>query len=216
MEKRLKALLAKLAQMEDKRGTVKDFVSREFINDNGDAVIDVNLEDDDNLFSPYSDKKVLNPEILDYIDQLADPIPAHIPLVINFIVDDERKVDQNYIRSAFRRHYWLSYKDKVREAKRNLVTALILSGIGIFMVFLYYNLKQFAPLLFVNEIVLISSWVFVWEGVNRFFLGRREKRIDMINEGQMAVATVNFESRKKNLDGTNVSDVDGIHEEESD
>jgi len=195
MAKETKNLLRKLATMEQRRGTVKEFISEEFIDEQGNAIIDVNLEQDDNLFSPYSDKKVLNPEILNYIDSLADPIPANIPLIINFIVDDDSKLDQDFIKLAFKRHYWLSYKEKVRDSRRNLVTSLILFAIGFALLVIYYLLNKISDSFFGNEIILISSWVFIWEGVNRFFLDRREKKIDRINEGQMAVAMVTFENR---------------------
>lgn len=195
MPLKTKSLLSKLATMEERRGTVREFINEEFIDEQGNAIIDVNLEEDENLFSPYSDKKVLNPEILNYIDSIADPIPANIPLVVNFIVDDESKLDQDFIKLAFRRHYWLSYKEKVRDSRRNVITSLILFAIGLSLLVIYYFLNQISEVFFGNEIVLISSWVFIWEGVNRFFLDRREKQIDRINEGQMAVAVVTFENR---------------------
>ncbi len=195
MPNKIKPLLKKLSAMEEKRGSVRDFVEHEYIDDDGNAIIDVNLEEDDNLFSPYSDKKVLNPDILHYIDTLADPLPAHLPLVVNFIVDDKTKLDQDFIKRAFKRHYWLSYKQMTFEMHRISITSLIFFSIGLSILFVYVMLDRSGIDIFVNELILIASWVFIWESVSRFFFGRRSKQIERVNEGQMAVAVVRFENR---------------------
>jgi hypothetical protein len=195
MENKIKPLLKKLAAMDVKRGSVRDFVEHEYIDDDGNAIIDVNIEEDENLFSPYSDKKVLNPEILHYIDTLADPLPAYLPLIVNFIVDDKSKLDQDFIKTAFKRHYWLSYKQMSHELRRISITSIILFLVGCAILVVYYLLDRYQIDFFANEIILIASWVFIWESVSRFFFGRREKQIDRINEGQMAVAVVRFENR---------------------
>jgi len=192
-----KALFNQLKQMEEKRGTVIDYINSEYVDESGRAVVDVDLVDDDNLFSPYSNKKMLNPEILDYIDSVVDPIPPNIPVTINFIVDESSTLDQNAIRAGFKRYYWLSYKEKKREMIRMTILSVILFLVGVGILALYYILREGLNDFFASEIVLIASWVFIWEGVNRFFLGRREKVIDMINEGQMAVAQVTFTYVKK-------------------
>lgn len=201
MPRKHKKLFEQLRKMEEKRGTVKDYINSEYIDENGHAVVDVDLVDDDNLFSPYSNKKMLNPEILTYIDSVVDPIPPDIPVIINFIVDESSTLDQAAIRSGFRRYYWLSYKAKAKTLRRMTILSIILFLVGVGIFTLYYSMKSVLGDFFASEIVLIASWVFVWEGVNRFFLGRREKKIDMINEGQMAVALVTFTYIKKNKKG---------------
>jgi len=195
MPNKIKPLLDKLAAMEEKRGSVRDFVEHEYIDDDGNAIIDVNLEEDDNLFSPYSDKKVLNPDILHYIDTLADPLPPTLPLIVNFIVDDQSKLDQDFIKQAFKRHYWLSYQQMRYELRRISITSLIFFLIGCSILVIYYLLDRNQVEFFANEIILIASWVFIWESVSRFFFGRRNKKTELINEGQMAVAVVRFENR---------------------
>src|SRR5574344_1311126 len=108
--KKLKPLFKKLAAMEKRRGSINQFLENEYIDENGAAVIDIYLANTDNLFSPYSEKKVLNQDLMHYIDSQADPLPPEIPLIINFIVDDVSKVDQDFIQIAIKRYYWLSYK----------------------------------------------------------------------------------------------------------
>ena len=197
MANKLRKLFEQLRKMEEKRGTINDFINSEYIDESGNAIVDVDLVDDDNLFSPYSNKKMLNPEILNYIDSVVDPIPAYIPVIINFIVDENSTLNQSEIRAGFKRYYWLSYKAKAKSLRRLTILSLILFLIGVGIFSLYYAVKSMVGDFFASEIVLIASWVFVWEGVNRFFLGRHEKRMDMINEGKMAVAMVTFTYVKK-------------------
>ena len=197
--KKLKPLFKKLAAMEKRRGSINQFLENEYIDENGAAVIDIYLANADNLFSPYSEKKVLNQDLMHYIDSQADPLPPEIPLIINFIVDDVSKVDQDYIQIAIKRYYWLSYKSMTKDLNRINVTSALFLLMGIGILVLYETLNRLNIDILANQVILIGSWVFIWEAVSRFFFNRRAKQIERINEGQMAVATVRFEMRKDNV-----------------
>ena len=185
--------------MEKRRGSINQFLENEYIDENGAAVIDIYLANADNLFSPYSEKKVLNQDLMHYIDSQADPLPPEIPLIINFIVDDVSKVDQDYIQIAIKRYYWLSYKSMTKDLNRINVTSALFLLMGIGILVLYETLNRLNIDILANQVILIGSWVFIWEAVSRFFFNRRAKQIERINEGQMAVATVRFEMRKDNV-----------------
>jgi len=195
MSKKLKPLLKKLAAMEKRRGTVLEFVENEYLNEEGTAIINIKLKNADNLFSTYSEKKVLNQDLMHYIDSQADPLPPYLPLVINFIVDDVSKVDREYIQKAIKRYYWLSYKSMTHELRRIMITSVLFFIMGISILVFYEILTRMDIDIFANQIILIASWVFIWESVSRFFFNRRAKQVERMNEGQMAVATVRFESR---------------------
>lgn len=194
--KKYAPLLKKLAAMDKRIGSIGDFVENEYIDENGAAVINVQLNNTDNLFSPYSDKKVLNLDLMHYIDSQADPISPEIPIIINFIVDDVNKIDEVYIKRAIKRFYWLSYKSMTQELRRITITSAILFAIGIGITVIYQTLSRLNIDLFANEIILIVSWICIWEAFNRFTFNRRAKQIERMNEGQMAVATVRFQNIK--------------------
>ncbi len=194
--KKLKPLFKKLAAMDKKRGSIEDFVENEYIDERGVAIIDVRLSSADIIFSPYSDKKVLNHHLMNYIDSQADPISPEKPLIINFIVDDVSRIDQEFIRKAIKRYYWLSYKSMTSDLRRINITSLLFLLIGIGITIIYQTLARLEIDVFANEIILIASWVFIWESVTRFTFNRRAKQLERVNEGQMAVATVRFVSKK--------------------
>jgi hypothetical protein len=197
MTRKLKPLFKKLAAMDKKRGTVAAYVENEYLDNEGTAIININLKNADNLFSPYSEKKTLNQELMRYIDSQADPLPPELPLVINFIVDDVSKVDQEFIRRAIKRYYWLSYKAMTKEWRRIMITSLVFLLIGVGILALYETLNRLDIDIFINPFILIASWVFIWEAFSSFMFNRREKQVERINEGQMAVATVRFENRPR-------------------
>ncbi len=197
MTRKLKPLFKKLAAMDKKRGTVQEFVENEYMDEEGTAIITINLKNADNLFSPYSAKKTLNQELMRYIDSQADPLPPELPLVINFVVDDVSKVDQEFIRRAIKRYYWLSYKAMTKDLRRIMINSLVFLLIGMGILALYETLNRLDIDLFINPFILIASWVFIWEAFSSFMFNRREKQIERANEGQMAVATVRFENRDR-------------------
>src|SRR5690606_27169103 len=84
----------------NKKKKVIDFINKDYIDENGNAIVDVVINDRSELFSPYSNKMLLRREIFLYLDTIADPIPNEYPLIINFIVKDLNILNQEYVREA--------------------------------------------------------------------------------------------------------------------
>src|SRR5690606_19792490 len=104
--------LQKMERKRRKKRNVKDFINKDYIDDAGNAIVDVVINDRSQLFSPYSNKMLLKNEIFTYLDTIADSIPNIYPLVINFIVKDLSTINQEYVKVALKRYYWFSYKDR--------------------------------------------------------------------------------------------------------
>jgi len=185
-----------------KQRKVRDFINKEYINDDRTAEIDVLLPDSSKLFSPYSSKKMLNREILLYIDSIADPIPNVYPLIINFLVNDPDKINQEAVKDALKRYYWLSYQDKARFIVKRTILAIIMFILGI-AAFLF---PQYIPVLFpgyqlleiFSDFAILVSWLFLWESITHFLIGRKELVLDRDNEKQMALAAIKFEQINEN------------------
>ncbi len=186
-----------LIYMTKKKDKVKDFINKDYIDDNGNAVVDVVINDPANLFSPYSAKMLLKRDIFLYLDTIADPIPNDYPLIINFVVDDLTKVDQNYVREALKRYYWFSYKEMERNLLKELLLSLLYFFIGAILLTVdaFFNAGNNPWFTIISNLVIVISWVFIWEGFTQLFIGRRAKIVDMTNERQMALATVRFISK---------------------
>lgn len=169
------------------------------VQDDGKAYINVDLTKVESPFSIYSYDQRLDQEIFDYVDSEAFYLRATIPLVLNF--DDGGKYSQTLkdkIRKAVVRHYTLDYEDKRMEFRKNRIFGALILVIGASFLALYVFLTLFLEnyLRFTDtvilEIICILSWVFIWESVNRFFFSGTEKKIEMLNAGQLALMEVTF------------------------
>jgi len=198
-----KPLIDKLKELNRKKEeTYFEYFKQTYLDEHGNAVIDVDIGASTNLFSQYSDRKVLNPEIIQYIDDLVFPIPTHIQVVLNFLINSDSDFDQDFFKRALRRHYWVIYKDKDAELKKMTITPIFLLIIGICILILSWALNVINAGFIWSDLVLVASWVFIWESISRFSIGRKEKRIDLLNAGQMVVAEVRFTKKIRKVKKT--------------
>lgn len=186
-----------------KKEHTRDFINKDYIDSDGFAVIDVIIDDRSKLFSPYSDKKLLNKNIFMYIDTIADPIPNIYPLIINFIIPDLDKVDKSYVRDALKRYYWFSYKSKEKALFHEMLFSLAFLVMG-FALLVFDSIVLIDPnssiMKVISNFMVLLSWVFLWEAIRHLLVGRREKVIDKNNDRQMAYAEVRFISKPDDVE----------------
>ncbi|WP_025724594.1 hypothetical protein [Acholeplasma granularum] len=188
----------KMEHQRRKKRNVKDFINKDYIDDNGNAVVDVVINDRSQLFSPYSNKMLLKNEIFTYLDTIADPIPNIYPLVINFIVRDLSTINQEYVKEALKRYYWFSYKAMEKKLTRDFIFIFLYFIIG-FLLIMGFNIIDFNMLGIhqtwqnvIESFVTILVWVIIWEAISQLIVGRKEKVDEMLNEKQMALAEIKF------------------------
>src|SRR5690554_195444 len=198
--------LQKMEQQRRKKRNVKDFINKDYIDEKGDAIVDVVINDRSQLFSPYSNKMLLKNEIFTYLDTIADPIPNIYPLVINFIVKDLNTINQEYVKEALKRYYWFSYKAMESKLKRDFIFIFIYFILGLLLI-IGFNLINFNALginstwqSVISSLVTIFVWVIVWEAISQLIIGRKEKKDSMLNEKQMALAEIRFYQSLKDVD----------------
>ena len=164
------------------------------MDDNGTVYVDVDLTKIESPFSIFSYNRRMDPEIFDYIDQQVFFLRAAIPVVVNF--DDGGKYSEEMkekIRKYVKRHYSLEYEDKRMEHKKSMWFAFILLVIGLIMLglhFLFSALDIWTDVL--DELTLIMAWMFTWQSMDAFFVSGHNKRVDIYNSGQLALAEVTF------------------------
>lgn len=190
--------LQKMEQQRRKKRNVKDFINKDYIDEKGDAIVDVVINDRSQLFSPYSNKMLLKNEIFTYLDTIADPIPNIYPLVINFIVTDLSMINQEYVKEALKRYYWFSYKVMESKLRRDFIFIFVYFILGLLLI-IGFNLINFEELginstwqSVIDSVITIFVWVIVWEAISQLIIGRKEKKDEMLNEKQMALAEIKF------------------------
>lgn len=196
-ERRKKFAILIDALYRDSRNATKKYVES-LIYPDGRAHISVDLTNVDELYSPYSYKEDMKPDIFEYIDEKTFYTPVEIPLVVNFDVGDVSDLRKARIKKSFIDHYRLFYEDKRRELRINKTVAWVLLAIGMTALIISTGAKLAIkaasipdiPLIF--EMLQIFSWVFVWEAISKFFFEGREMLIQCMNAGQLALAEVKF------------------------
>ena len=165
------------------------------VEDDGKAYINVDLTKVESPFSVFSYDTRIDSEIYDYIDRAAFYLRTAVPVVINF--DDGGRYSaelKDKIKRAVIRHYALEFEDRMHEHKRRnmygllaLIIGFIFLGTSILLnIFLRDDIRVFL------ELITILSWVFVWQSIDIFFFAGHERRVEIYNSAQLAVAEVIF------------------------
>lgn len=185
----------KVSKLMDRKYRYSIRYEEALVEDDGKAYINVDLTKVETPFSLYSYNRRVDPEIYAYIDSAAFYLRASVPVVINFD-DGGRYSDElkEKIKKAVIRHYALEFEDRMHEHKRRIGFGFIALFVGlIFLVttvllnfFLNDDIRVFL------ELITILSWVFVWQSVDIFFFAGHERRVDIYNSAQLAVAEVRF------------------------
>ena len=164
--------------------------------DDGKVYVDVDLTNIESPFSVFSYNRRMDPEIFDYIDQQVFYLRAAIPIVINF--DDGGKYSEEMkekIRKYVKRHYSLEYEDKRLTHRKSMLFAFVLMIVGIISLAVHFAFF-FGPdnpgSSVMDELTLITSWMFIWQSLDLFLVSGHTKREDIYNSGQLALAEVTF------------------------
>ena len=169
--------------------------------DDGKVYVDVDLTNIESPFSVFSYNRRMDPEIFDYIDAQVFFLRAAIPIVINF--DDGGKYSEamkEKIRKYVKRHYSLEYEDKRLTHRKSMWFALLLLVVGIISLALHFIVVfqsgsgkgAEATKSVLDELTLITSWMFIWQSLDLFLVSGHSKREDIYNSGQLALAEVTF------------------------
>ena len=165
--------------------------------DDGKAYVNVDLTKIESPFSVFSYNRRMDPEIFDYIDSQVFFLRAEIPVVINF--DDGGKYSEamkESIRRYVKRHYTLEYEDKRLEHRKSIMFAFLLLLSGLIILALHFlftftlsEVKSAEPF---NELTLIMTWMLVWQSMDLLLVSGHNKRVEVYNSGQLALAEVTF------------------------
>lgn len=187
--------LSKVSKLLDRKYRYSIRYENSLVEDDGKAYINVDLTKVDSPFSVYSYDTRVDSEIFAYIDSAAFYLRTAVPVVINF--DDGGRYSETLkekIKKAVIRHYALEFEDRIHEHKRRilfgwfaLIIGLVFLGTSIILnFFLDDKIRIFL------EIITILSWVFIWQSMDIFFFAGHERRVDIYNSAQLAVAEVKF------------------------
>ncbi len=181
-EPRERKQLEKIYKIIDKyadKDFLREYIKKEYINEDGTAVIHIRLYEGLNLYEgmSYGDQLELNPDIYKFIDSKAKIIPAHIPIKLVFNGRKLEKEEQEKIKYLIDEHYAIELFNQQKDIRitRKKVRRLFAIGVGIFILCFY--LSGFGKYNFLTDILRIVGTFSLWELTNMALL--RKKDIDM-------------------------------------
>lgn len=161
--------------------------------EDGNAVVDVNLGEDVPLYDPLSLKgqKDLNADIYGYIESQTNVIPAAVPLRIRFH-GDIPKEEQEEIGKMMQRHYMMKSFDIAWDLVANLRKMLLLAlfGAAVLAVYLYLAITSDNALM--TEILSIVGSFSLWEAADALLLERPRLKREHRNNEQSLNQRVEF------------------------
>ena len=186
---------AKVSKLLDRKYRYSIRYENSLVEDDGKAYINVDLTKVDSPFSVYSYDTRVDSEIYAYIDSAAFYLRTAVPVVINF--DDGGRYSETLkekIRKAVIRHYALEFEDRIHEHKRRIMFGLVALIFGLLFLGTSIVLNFFLEdkIRIFLELITILSWVFIWQSIDIFFFAGHERRVDIYNSAQLAVAEVKF------------------------
>jgi len=143
----------------------------------GNAVIWVGLKSKEDFYDKYCDKsyKLLNAEMLEYIEKASKSIPANESLALSFSTEfSTTSKEKESMKNAIKRQYAEELVLAKKKLNRNLLFSLILTILGIGVLALGVVLVNLKLSSIIYDIVIIAAWVFIWDAFEMFFFSRPE------------------------------------------
>ena len=186
--------LEKTVETYGNREYLRQYIDKEFIDSEGDAVIEINLYEGFSIFDKLSrnDQAELNEEIYEYIDKKVKIIPSHIPIRIVFYGRDIEKEEQERIKQLIKEHYSIELfnQQKDRRILRKKTNRLI--SIGLIMYLIGFYLESIEGYKVLTDIVSIVGTFSLWEVANTLILERRDIRVGTMHKAKMLLLNIEF------------------------
>lgn len=157
------------------------------------AVIPIHVASIDDLFCSYSKNKVeLKPELVSYIEDVTYYIPYEYSIELELggavFTDDEKAM----ITASIKDYFGMLAYDKKVELKYNTKKAITLFTTGIIVLCISFLMTGDYGIQFLKEVLSIIGTFAIWKFVDTVWFDRSSKRIDVLNAGQVATATIDF------------------------
>ena len=175
----------------------KDYVEKNYIRDDGKAVIPIQLDKIDSLYMKHDFKKlVLADEVCNYIEEVASIIPFRYDIVLEIHSEELGIEEQGRIRKIFKNNYGMEIDDLDYENRISKYISLALFIIGILIFILAYALENVIPNI-IKEILFIAGWVVLWDMLESVLFTDNKRKIERLNKLQLYDAKVEFVFDKK-------------------
>ena len=160
----------------EKVKTVREKIAKDVFDEDskGRSVIKVNVADDDSILAKYNDdgREIISEDMAEFVNNLVKSVPHNKDIVLDVKCHNYTKEKEKRYKNAIVNYYMNEFADKDAKIKNNSVISLLLFIIGVVGFIGLYLLRLVDAYWLLQDIVEVTSWVFLWETVDVFFLNR--------------------------------------------
>ena len=174
----------------------------------GDAIINVKVTDKHQVFSNYnyeSDEK-LNNDLGEFIYDKARFVSPNKDIRIKIFSTQE--IGQSEVEEAIKNHYKKDYVEAKNKMRRNLIFSIIMLTIGLLAFASLLVMHEVAYNIYLEIVLEIMTWVFIWEAVDSFCLrrvGLRHEPQILLNLFLAEISVVILKDASKNQNSNQIS-----------
>lgn len=170
----------------------KDYVENNYIREDGKAVIPIELNSFNDLYMKHDyEKLVISDDISNYIKEVASIIPFKYDIILEFHCPKIDLAQQERIKRIIKNNYGMEIDDLDYENRLESYTSTALFIIGTLLLILYFILPE-ATLSILKEMILLISWVILWDIVENAIFTSNRRRIERLNILQIYDSKIEF------------------------
>lgn len=169
--------------------------------ENGRAVINMTVKNDDSFLSAFSttDAPIISSEVAEFLENSVENILPTEKLALcihNSCIDSK---EENLYRKGIKEYYSEKYISNEQKLKHNkmLVSLFGLVGVLILALAVYIGYHYDSPVW--TEVIDIVAWVFVWEAVDIGAFQNRTLRVNRMRYHNLANMDVKFLDINKDI-----------------
>ncbi len=195
-----KKMKEKIKQYSNQR-YLNGYVKKEFLTDDGDADIFLNIEDKYDVLDSWTigNQIDLEKEIYEYIDDKTSMLGNHVPINLHFMGYEFTSKEQGIIKHILKEHYAIELyevQQKYNELKAKIF-GLVLIGIGSFILYSYLFFEDN-----MNYLVEIFGFLFsfaLWEAMDAFIYSFSDVKSEREAVTQNLLMNVDFDYDPKKV-----------------
>ena len=162
--------------------------------ENGRAVINMTVKNDDSFLSAFSttDAPVISSEVAEFLENNIENVPPTEKLALcihSSCIDSE---EENLYRKGIKEYYSEKYISNEQKLKHNKMLVSLFGFVGVLILALavYIGYHYDSPVW--TEVIDIVAWVFVWEAVDIGAFQNRTLRVNRMRYQKLAEMDVRF------------------------
>lgn len=168
------------------------------------AIISVKAGEKEKIFSSYDYGKnvVLNPELDSFILDKAKTVPLSKEIKIKFYTNSS--INEKQVVESLKNNYKKEYVESKEELKRNAWFSFRMFVLGLIFLSFLLLMHTYFYNIYMEIIVEIATWVFIWEAVDSFFLqrvGLKRKQIILLKLYSADIEMIKLRNYKRKNKG---------------